>query len=54
LLATDLEQAPERKKIAIMLHMGQEGREIYNSFNINIDTVTLEQVKQRFETYFES
>ena len=54
LLATNLENASEKRKIAIMLHaIGERGLEIYNYFNMDMETITLQQAKQKFETYFE-
>ncbi|CAH0719065.1 unnamed protein product, partial [Brenthis ino] len=54
LLATGLEEAPEKRKIAIMLHtIGEKGIEIYNSFNIDINKITLKDIKTKFDNYFE-
>ncbi|XP_045452929.1 uncharacterized protein LOC123662084 [Melitaea cinxia] len=54
LLASDLEDASEKRKIAIMLHtIGEKGIEIYNSFNIDITRTTLKDIKIKFDNYFE-
>ena len=53
-LATNLCNASESRKIAVMLHsIGEKGLQIFNSFNLNINATTLKIVKQKFDLYFE-
>ncbi|XP_045779560.1 uncharacterized protein LOC123877097 [Maniola jurtina] len=54
LLATNLEAASEKRKIAILLHtVGEKGVEIYNSFNLDLEKITLSEVKNKFDNHFE-
>lgn len=54
LLSTGLDKAPEKRKVAIMLHtIGGKALQIYNAFNINMDEVTLKEVKKKFDRHFE-
>lgn len=54
LLATGLDKAEEKRKIAILLHsMGTKGLEIFNTFNLNINESTFEAVTKKFDNYFE-
>uniref|UniRef100_A0A2A4K615 RNA-directed DNA polymerase n=1 Tax=Heliothis virescens TaxID=7102 RepID=A0A2A4K615_HELVI len=54
LLATGLEKAPEKRKVAILLHhIGEKGLQIYNTFNLTIEKTTLAEVKSKFDNFFE-
>ncbi|XP_044757598.1 uncharacterized protein LOC123315805 [Coccinella septempunctata] len=53
-LATGLIDSSECRKIAVMLHsIGSKGRQIFNSFNMKISDTTLNDVKIKFDNYFE-
>ncbi|XP_063891821.1 uncharacterized protein LOC110374139 [Helicoverpa armigera] len=54
LLATGLDKAPEKRKIAILLHLiGEKGLNIFNTFNLTIEKTTLAEVKSKFQNFFE-
>jgi hypothetical protein len=54
ILASNLENVVEKRKVAIMLNqMGEKGIEIFNSFNLSIENTTLTQVKEKFDKHFE-
>ncbi|XP_063375179.1 uncharacterized protein LOC134662804 [Cydia amplana] len=51
--ANDLDKLPERKKIAILLNaIGDEGLEIFNSFNVNLADETIENLLKKFDSKF--
>lgn len=54
LLATGLDRSSEKRKIAILLHfIGERGLNIFNAFNLKIDESTLDEVKSKFDKFFE-
>ncbi|XP_037931326.1 uncharacterized protein K02A2.6-like [Teleopsis dalmanni] len=53
MLATNLEEQQERRKVALLLHhLGADCFEIFNSFNMDIEEVKLENVLKKFCEYF--
>ncbi|XP_050552142.1 putative uncharacterized protein DDB_G0282133 [Spodoptera frugiperda] len=54
LLASGLDRSEEKRKVAILLHsIGPKGLEIFNTFNISLDEAKIEDVKVKFDLYFE-
>ncbi|CAH2085986.1 unnamed protein product [Euphydryas editha] len=54
LLATNLENTSEKRKVAILLNtIGENGVEIFNSFGIELEKITLNELKTKFDNYFE-
>ncbi|XP_050550223.1 uncharacterized protein LOC126910753 [Spodoptera frugiperda] len=54
MLASGLDRSEEKRKVAILLHsIGPKGLEIFNTFNISLDEAKIEDVKVRFDLYFE-
>ncbi|XP_037931443.1 uncharacterized protein LOC119687528 [Teleopsis dalmanni] len=53
MLATNLEEQQERRKVALLLHhLGADCIDIFNSFNMDIEEVKLENVLKNFSEYF--
>ncbi|KAB0794830.1 hypothetical protein PPYR_11669 [Photinus pyralis] len=53
LRATSLEREENGRKVALLLHhMGPEALEIFNSFDVNIDSVTYDNLISKFEKHF--
>lgn len=53
LLATNLEEQSEKRKIALLLHnLGQSCIPIFNAFNLDIETAKYNEVVKKFELYF--
>ncbi|XP_072384453.1 uncharacterized protein [Diabrotica undecimpunctata] len=52
LRATGLEEENDARKVALLLHyIGTDARNIYKSFEVNMDTVTFKEVVGKFEKY---
>lgn len=53
IIAANCEDAPEKRKVALLLHsIGAKGMEIFGSFDLDPETATCAQVKQKFDEYF--
>lgn len=53
LRATNLEQGDSQRKVALLLHhMGSEALEIFHSFNVDLDSVTYDDLVEKFNTHF--
>ncbi|KAL4720648.1 hypothetical protein ACJJTC_004969 [Scirpophaga incertulas] len=53
LKAYSLDKEPDDRQVAILLHfMGQDCLTIFNSFNLDVNTVKLEELTKKFTHYF--
>lgn len=53
LRASSLDSQPDQRKVALLLHhMGPESLEIFNSFNLDLDTVTFNELVEKLKSYF--
>lgn len=53
LTASNLESQPDRRKVALLLHhLGSDCLEIYNSFDVDLETITYTSLVQKLESFF--
>lgn len=53
LRASSLDTQTDQRKVALLLHhMGPDSLEVFNSFNMDLDTVRFEELVSKLETYF--
>ncbi|XP_045454786.1 uncharacterized protein LOC123664236 [Melitaea cinxia] len=53
LKASAIYEESDARKVAVLLHfIGTESLEIFNSFNLDIDKITFNQLVNKFEEYF--